>query len=294
MKANSVIILLALSLSATLIQAAETQGSSLVGTVQSVMGRPDDTLSTLALQHRVGFDELVAANPSLNPFFFGEVTKVTLPTQFLLPNVEHDGIVINLPELRLYFFDKGAVEIYPIGIGRAGWSTPVADTVVTHRLENPAWFPPASIRAEHEAVGKLLPAMVPAGPDNPLGNHALTLALPGYLLHGTNQPDGVGMRVSHGCIRLYDEHIEALFNRVRPGTRVQIINQPVKWAHVDGQLMIEAHQPLHEPDGSANRTFAVSVESAGNALQDADRVKAFVRDQLARHQLFDGLPKIIP
>ena len=266
----------------------------LIGTPENVLGKADDTLSTIALRYRLGFDELVAANAGLNPFFLGQATSVTLPTQHLLPNVEHEGIVINLPEMRLYYFDDGAVDSWPIGIGRAGWSTPEADTTVVTRIEHPDWYPPASIRQEYEKAGKQLPRIVVAGPDNPLGDHALKLALPGYLLHGTNQPDGVGMRVSHGCIRLYDEHIKALFDRVRVGTRVQIINQPIKWANVDGQLMIEAHQPLYDADGNAQQAFRDSVHAAGKGLAAPARVNAYVREKLASHQLFDGLPRIIP
>ena len=294
MRANLAIVFVALTTSCGFVNAAQTVHSPLLGQPRTVYSEVDDTLSSLALEHRVGFDELVAANASLNPFFLGQVTQVTLPTQYLLPNVAHEGIVINLPELRLYFFDGERVDVWPIGIGRAGWSTPEADTTITDRLRNPDWYPPASIRREYEKAGLHLPVLVPAGPDNPLGRYALKLNLPGYLLHGTNQPDGVGMRVSHGCIRLYDEHIAELFERVNIGTRVQIINQPIKWANVEGKLMIEAHQPLSDELASAHTVFSTSVEAAGNALQDPERVKAFIRDQLANHQLFDGLPKIIP
>ena len=163
----------------------------LLGQVVTVYSKADDTLSNLALEYRVGFDELVAANVSLNPFFLGQVTPVKLPTQYLLPNVEHEGIVINLPEMRLYFFDGNRVDVWPIGIGRAGWSTPEADTKISVSIKNPDWYPPASIRHEYEQAGLSLPVVVPSGPNNPLGKHALKLDLPGYLLHGTNQPDGV-------------------------------------------------------------------------------------------------------
>ena len=140
------------------------------------------------------------------------------------------------------------VETYPIGIGRAGWRTPTGDTTVISKARDPVWFVPASVRKEHREAGDPLPAQVPPGPDNPLGNYVLGLGMPGYLIHGTNKPAGVGMRVSHGCVRLFPEDIEWLYEQVAIGEEVRLVDQPYLLGWHDGDLLLEAHSPLDEDD----------------------------------------------
>lgn len=223
-------------------------GNDAVGEVTTVTSRYEDTLSDIARANDLGYLEMSEANPGVDPWLPGEGLEIVLPTHYLLPPGPREGIIINLAELRLYYFPQGEARVvtYPLGIGREGWSTPTGLTRVTGKKPNPSWTPPESIRQEHEEKGSVLPSVVMPGPDNPLGEYAIYLAMPGYLIHGTNKPFGVGMRVSHGCIRLYPEDIAALFPRVSLNTRVSIINQPYKLGWIDGRLHIEAHQPLSE------------------------------------------------
>jgi L,D-transpeptidase ErfK/SrfK len=226
-----------------------SESSDVIGESRVIAARYEDTFVALARTYDLGFEELREANPDVDPWLPGEGTKIVLPTQFVLPDAPRKGIVINLPELRLYYFpdeDGRRVITHPISIGRMDWSTPLGLTRVQSKVSNPAWYPPESIREEHAAENRPLPAVVPPGPDNPLGKHALRLALPGYLIHGTNKPAGVGMRVTHGCIRLFPEDIKALFDNVPVGTPVRIVNQPYKLGWGEGGLYLEAHPPLAE------------------------------------------------
>ncbi len=225
--------------------------AELVGVVSEVVARYEDTLSDLARAHGVGFDEIALANPGVDPWLPGEGTAVVLPTRFLLPRAPREGIVINLPELRLYYYppndgDEARVITFPISIGRMDWNTPLGRAQVVSKVTDPSWYPPESIREEHAAENRILPRIVPPGPDNPLGRHAMRLSLPGYLIHGTNRPAGVGMRVTHGCIRMYPEDIAALFKMIPVGTSVRIVNQPYKLGWGGDGLYLEAHPPLHE------------------------------------------------
>ncbi|HEU4619136.1 MAG TPA: L,D-transpeptidase family protein [Gammaproteobacteria bacterium] len=227
-----------------------TKDQDVVGQVQVIKARYEDTFVALGRQYGLGYEELRSANPGVDPWLPGEGTEIVLPTQYVLPRAPHTGIVVNVAELRLYYFpadEPGKVITHPISIGALDWSTPIGVTTVTGRVKNPAWYPPDSIRAEHAANNDPLPKVVPPGPDNPLGKFALRLGLPGYLIHGTNKPSGVGMRVTHGCIRLFPEDIEAMYKTVPIGTQVRIVNQPYKlgWG-ADGSLYLEAHAPLSE------------------------------------------------
>jgi L,D-transpeptidase ErfK/SrfK len=209
----------------------------------------EDTFVKIARAYDLGFQELVQANPGVSPWLPGEGTKIVLPTRFVLPQAPRIGIVINLPELRLYYFpdgDSGRVITHPISIGRMEWRTPLGLTEVYSKAENPSWYPPQSIRDERAAQNRPLAAVVPPGPDNPLGKHAMRLAIPGYLIHGTNMPAGVGMRVTHGCIRMFPEDIEALYDEVPVGTPVRIVNQPVKLGRSGSDYYLEAHPLLDE------------------------------------------------
>ncbi|MGM0858934.1 MAG: L,D-transpeptidase family protein [Pseudomonadota bacterium] len=194
----------------------------------------EDTLLDIAHTHRIGYEEIKRANPDVSLWIPGEGTQVRIPAKHILPDTERTGLVINLAELRLYYYpdaEKGEtrrVETYPIGIGRDGFNTPLGITKTTMRLEDPAWYPPESVRQEAAERGDPPPEVVPPGPDNPLGQHAILLDIPGYLIHGTNQPSGIGMRASRGCIRMHPDDIEAVFTRIPDGTQVNIIDEPVK------------------------------------------------------------------
>ena len=181
-------------------------GSSVVGTTQVITAKYEDTFVKLARQYNLGFEEMKQANPDVDPWLPGEGTQIVLPTQFVLPSAPRQGVVINLPEMRLYYYpenDPGRVITHPVSIGRMEWQTPLGRAQIVAKAEKPAWYPPESIRAEHAADGRPLPRVVPPGPDNPLGDYAMRLSIPGYLIHGTNKPSGLGMRVTHGCIRMF-------------------------------------------------------------------------------------------
>lgn len=225
-----------------------------------------DTLIDVARRFDLGYVELVAANPGVDPWLPGEGRRIVLPTRHLAPAAAHRGIVINTADQRLYYYPSaGAAEplSYPIGIGRQGWETPKGPTMVVAKREHPAWYPPASIREEKPE----LPMMIPPGPDNPLGDFALYLGLPGYLLHGTNKPYGVGRRVSHGCFRLYPEDISRLFPEVAIGTPVLVVDQPVKLGWFEGELYLEVH-----PQGSQIDEVEATGSFTPRPLPDLDEV----------------------
>lgn len=227
---------------------------SLIGSLRTVNARDGDTFSDIARRYSIGFDEIRMANPGVDAWLPGEGTEVLIPGRFILPDAPREGIVVNVPEMRLYWFppasqgSKREVVTYPVSVGRGEWQTPVAETTVVRKDLNPTWFPTANTRADYAARGEPLPASVPPGPDNPLGVHSLRLGLPAYLIHGTNRPYGIGMKVSRGCLRLYPEDIEQLFQEVAVGTRVRIVNQPYKagW-HLD-HMYIEVHPEFPEPE----------------------------------------------
>ena len=229
-------------------------GDDVVGDNMTINTKYEDTFVGLGHIYGLGFRQLVNANPDVLPWVPGEGTEVTLPLSFILPQESREAIVLNLPEFRLYHFipEKHVVRSYAVGIGREGWQTPTTEereARVTGMAANPSWTPPASIRREHAAMGDILPAVVPPGPDNPLGKYAVRLSLPSYLFHGSNKKVGVGMRVSHGCIRLYDGDIEELALSVKPGVPVRIINEPVKAGWLKDRLYLEVHPQLEEDVG---------------------------------------------
>ncbi len=254
----------------------ESSAQSVVGVPQVVLARDEDTFSDLARAYGLGYDELVAANPGVDPWLPGADTPILLPTQFVLPAGIREGVVLNIASKRLFYFPKmpegqaQVVKTYPIGIGRVGWETPLGSTTVVAKAVDPVWYVPQSVRKEHAEMGDPLPSIIPAGPDNPLGTRVLKLNIPGYLIHGTNQPYGVGMRVSHGCVRLYPENIEYLYDLVDVGEPVQIINKPYLLGELDGELIFEAHAPLEDdtvgPDDRLNDLFVSFGESSTNEL----------------------------
>ncbi len=231
-----------------------TDGGSVVGSIQVITAHHEDTLVAIARRHDLGYNELRLANPDVDPWLPGEGTPVVLPTQFVLPDAPRKGIVVNVPEMRLYYYPKPVrgetpkVITYPISIGRQDWKTPLGLARVIRKDKDPTWYPPRSIRAEHAAKDDPLEKVVPPGPDNPLGAYALRLSMAGYLIHGTNKPAGIGMQVTHGCIRLFPEDIEDLYQGVPVGTPVRIVNQPYKTGWQAGELYLEVHPPLEDKD----------------------------------------------
>ena len=225
-------------------------GQDVVGATLTVQARHEDTLLDIARRHGLGYEDIVRANPDVDTWLPGEGTEVVLPTRFVLPPGPRSGVVLNLAEYRLYYYpepkagEPAMVMTYPISIGRMDWATPLGRTRVVAKAVNPAWYPPESIRAEHAADGDPLPRVVPPGPKNPLGDRAMRLGIPGYLIHGTNRPSGVGMRVTHGCIRMFPEDIRFLFDQIPVNTPVRIINEPVKMGWDGDELVMEVHRTL--------------------------------------------------
>ena len=232
---------------------------SVIGELRYTLAWRGDSLLDIARAFDIGHDEIILANPSLNRWLPRVGAEVVIPSLYVLPAGDRRGIVLNLAELRLYYFpaDKQIVHTFPVSIGDYDWRTPQGATKVVSKQENPAWYPPKSIREEHAEAGEELPPMIPGGdPENPLGRFALRLGIPGYLIHGTDQRRafGIGMRVSHGCIRLYPEDMERLYSMVPVGTPVRIVDQPIKAGLRGDQLFLEVHQPLIEEGvGSTER-----------------------------------------
>lgn len=230
-------------------------GGGLFGEVKRIQTRYEDTLIQLARQYSLGYEELLRVNKGVDPWLPGAGTEILIPGQRLLPPGVREGIVVNLPEHRLFYFpkpEKGkppVVLTFPVSVGKMDWNTPLGVTKVVRKQKNPPWYPPESVRKEHIKRGDApLPAVVPAGPDNPLGTRSMRLDIPGgaYLIHGTNNPDAVGMAITHGCLRMYPEDIERLFDLTPVGTRVTLINEPVKISRFGGEVWLEVHPPVDE------------------------------------------------
>ena len=262
----------------------DSPDQSVIGEPQIVYTMEENTFSDLAREYGLGFDEIVAANPDIDPWLPGDETPVLLPTQYVLPDVPQRGLILNIASKRLFYFPEVAegepvqVLTYPIGIGRVGWETPLGDTTVVSKARDPSWYVPASVRREHAEIGDPLPAVVPPGPDNPLGHFVLKLDMPGYLIHGTNQPYGVGMRVSHGCVRLYPENIEPLYDMVGIGEPVTIINEPYLAGWRNGELYFESHSPLEDdditPEQRMREIFDRTRNSSGAFVEQAEQDQA--------------------
>lgn len=289
----SALLLVSLTASATTYRL--TPGSDMVGELQSGTLKGGQTLNAFAETYDIGYYELLEANPHLNPLKAIAGMRVTIPTQYLLPNAPREGIIINLAELRLYYFPVGQniVVTEPIGIGRQGWDTPEGTFSIKEKIVDPTWHVPASIAEDMASQGVVLPKTIPPGPDNPLGQYAMRLSLPNYLIHGTNRPDGVGLRVSAGCIRMYPKSIAELFAQVPVGTPVTIVNQPFKAGWAQNELMMEAHQPLTEQRKQHNDNLtslwvdAIDKMTAGKAaIVEWNKVALIAKQQ-------SGIPNVI-
>ena len=271
-----VLISMAMPLYAVTLPMPERPGDSLVGDyphkVTYATAKQEDTLLDVAREYDIGQNEILLANPNVDRWLPRAGTRVKIPTSRLLPDTPHEGLVLNLPEFRLYYYRKAdrnqpaTVTTHPISIGRVDWNTPLGKTKVGGKTENPVWIPPQSIKEEHAADGDILPDVYPAGPDNPLGLYALRLDLPGYLIHSTNKPYGVGMRVSHGCIRMYPEDIEKLYPEIKVGTPVYIVNQPIKVGWSNETLYIEVYPNLEDEA----RNYEEKLDAALDLIERAN------------------------
>ncbi len=227
-------------------------GQDVVGVVQVVTAGRDDTLTDIARRFNVGYEEIVRANPKVDPWLPGEGREIVIPSQFILPDAPRTGLVINIAAMRIFYYppvrrgERPLVLTHPIGIGKVGWRTPEGVTKIVRRQQDPTWRVPVSVRKEHHENGEDLDPVIGPGPDNPLGKYAFYLQWPSYLIHGTNKPAGVGLRSSHGCIRLYPEDIEEFFAVVPVGTQVRVVNQPFVFGWRDGQLYMQPFDVLED------------------------------------------------
>ena len=283
--------------------AAETfaleEGQDVMGAPGIVQSSYEDTLLDIGRRYGLGYEEIRRANPTVDVWLPGGGTTIHLPTQFVMPQASRVGLVINIAEYRMYFFstmdDQTQVASFPISIGRMDWGTPLGRSSIVKKVVKPSWYPPASIREEWAADGRVLESRVPPGPDNPLGDYAMRLSIPGYLIHGTNRPAGVGMRVTHGCIRMFPEDIERLFPAVPVNTPVQIVNQPYKLGWFGEDLYLEVHAPLAENEASETSgdltltsitRLYIQVTRHRSAVVDWDLVEKVFQDQR-------GIPTVI-
>jgi len=280
--------------------ALPADGSAVVGRDSNVLTVYEDTLPDIAHRYSLGYYEIIRANPGVDVWLPGAGKQLTLPGRHILPAGPREGLVVNLAEHRLYYFpklrphEKPIVITYPVSIGKMDWRTPLGDTRVIAKITHPAWYPPESIRKEHEKNGDPLPKMVGPGPDNPLGDFALRLAAGRgeYMIHGTNNPVAVGMAVTHGCIRMYPEDVAALFALIPVGTKVRLVNEPVKVAWVDGRLFLEAHPPVDEEGQSVRPDVRQLSQKLRHVLGDET---AAVHWDLARATLrsASGMPTLV-
>jgi lipoprotein-anchoring transpeptidase ErfK/SrfK len=263
------------------------EGSRLIGRIQHHTIVKGDYFQSIAEQYNVGFLGLIAANPHLDPFLPKIGDKVTIPSQMLLPFISHEGIVVNLPELRLYYFlpDQNKVMVFPVGIGKEGFPTPKTVSYVSIKTKDPSWIPTPETKARHFAKhGKKLANIIPAGPDNPFGKYSLRLGTSVYLLHGTNQRFGIGMRASSGCIRMYDDDIKWLYENTPLNTKVRIIEQPVKMSYENATTrLIEIHEPLSDSkEQKVNEEGIYMTESIQYFIGHSKKVNQFFKPYLKK------------
>lgn len=262
-RAHYILLCIALTIGMTHGVAALAAPAAYTGDTKIIETKYEDTMVEIARANDIGFNELRSANPFVDPWIPGAGVEMVIPSRHILPESVREGVVINLPEMRIYLYDaKGNLkQTHPIGIGREGLATPIGTTTVVRKTVGPIWRPTPRMLREDP---KLKPVVGP-GPDNPMGTHALYLGWPTYAIHGTDKPYGIGRRASSGCIRLYPEDIVAVYPQVPIGTKVTVVNQPVKAAWIDGELFIEASPPLDQ---------AMMIEENGGHpyydLSDAD------------------------
>ena len=269
---------------------------SVVGGIEVYRARFDDTLLDVARRFGMGLEEMKLANPDVDLWLPGEGAAIRLPSRYVLPSTPRRGVVINVPEMRLYYYPKDAttVRTWPISIGRLEYETPLGTTSVVRKKVGPVWYPTDSIREEYAARGEILPRVVKPGPDNPLGTHALYLGFPTYLIHGTNRPYSIGMRVSHGCVRLYPEDIVKLYGLVAPGTPVAIVDERVKAGWLGDDLYLEVHPNPGVPEDEARPSMTEAVRAIIEATSEGAEPPPVdwgrVKSALARA---NGIPTVV-
>lgn len=275
-----------------------TGSDTVIGEVQKVVAAHEDTLLDIGRRHGVGYEEIVAANPGVSPWLPGAGTEVLIPSRYILPDAPREGIVVSLSEHRLFYFpprkqgEAAVVHTYPISVGRMDWHTPLGLTHVVSKREKPIWYPPESVRKEHAAEGRPLPKAVPPGPDNPLGEYAMRLGIPGgaYLIHGTNRPSGVGMQVTHGCVRMFPEDIKALYPQVPVNTPVRLVDQPYKMGWRGDELFMEVHTPLEGTDNADAHNLTNITKLLVSATQDRSVVIDWAKAERT-FELASGIPE---
>ncbi len=252
----------------------EINNSDVVGEIEYGVVQEGESLGNVGRRYDMGVYEMIEANPGIDPWVPKVGSRVVIPAKFILPAGPRHGLVLNLAEMRLYYYhpDKRRVTTFPIGIGKKGWSSPLGYSTVIGKTKDPSWTPPASIRAEHRRKGDILPAVVPPGPENPLGRYALKLGFAGFLLHGSHRPGGIGVRSSHGCIRLFNPDIEALFHLVPVGTPIRIVHEPLKVGWHNGHLYLEAHESLTDAKYHGCNSTAVLTRLIERAVKNAQSV----------------------
>jgi len=244
-----------------------------VGTMQVITAEYEDTLSDIARRFNLGYEEIVSANPGVDPWLPGEGTRIIIPTQFILPDAPREGIIINLAAMRLFYFPSTkdgnlqTVITHPVGIGRLNWKTPEGATRITVKDENPVWIPTPSIRKEYARNGDPLPQTVPPGPDNPMGSHVLRLGWPAYAIHGTNKPPSIGMRGSFGCIRMYPEDIVGIFDAVSVGTPVRVVNQPHLFGWRGDELYFQTYPVLEDDNRNHDKRLSHLLKAARTVIK---------------------------
>lgn len=290
---TSIIFILGLFIYSTQITAQTyTMQGDLIGQVKTVIVKPGDNLAQIARNYDMGYVEMKEANPGIDPDHLQPGTAIIIPSQFVLPNAPHDGLVVNLAEMRLYYYTGGQVSTYPIGIGREGEDTPVGVLRIIQHIPNPTWTVPEAIRKLRAEEGVYLPKSVPPGPENPLGDYAMRLSNITYLIHGTNDPlGGIGRRSSSGCLRMYPEDIQVLYKRAPNGTNVYIVNEPYKAGWSQGRLYLESHIALTDQDQGVDdvdqiRSVVQSVINGRNAQVDWNKALAISSET-------QGLPQVI-
>lgn len=273
------------------------KNGTVIGTPKTAIVREDEDFSDIAQRYDIGYYELFEANPGVDPDNPPPNTALIIPTQYIIPPELHENsILVNLAEMRLYYRPPGMnrIYIYPVGIGKEDWNTPTGAMKIIGKTANPKWIPPESIYKFRQAIGDPVPRVVMPGPDNPLGKYKLRLSNPEYLIHGTNAPEGVGRRTSSGCMRLYPNDIEQLFNMVKVGTKVLIINKPYKAGWLDGKLYLEAHMPLFEErlhwgnDVSPALKIVETVAGAQVAQVDWQKARQVAQEHLCIPRVIGG------
>ena len=261
------------------------ENSTLIGSTKTINADERDTLLDIGRAHGFGIQDIKLVNQNVDTWLPKDGEEILLPSYFILPVAPKIGIVLNVPEMRLYYYPPKVdgklqdVYTYPLGVGRQGWNTPYIKTTIVEKKVKPNWYPPLSIRQEHEEAGDPLPKIVKPGPDNPLGSYAMRLGRRDYLIHGTNKPYGIGMRISHGCIRLYPEDIKELFSKVSLDTPVNIINQPYKIGIKENVIYLEAHPFLDEDkekyENNLTSVIALVIKISKNRNYQLDMAAAY-------------------